>query len=152
MVKHGGILNPMEQSYPSNEHEKERTLEKLEITRMDNAPPLLLTVRNVISASDAFAGEVVNVEHKLDGNEDFFVKLDSAFPKRRLYSVNAAFLGTGESLINKLNAYTMDAVDSSGCTALIKAAYKGHRNIVVHLINIGADMNVMDGTGVSVSS
>lgn len=149
-IKHGGLLNPMEQSYPSNDETKgRRQTDSLEVKRVNDEVPLLYTVRNVISSNDAYAGEIVNIEEKRDVNEDLYVKLDNAFPKRKVHSVNAAFLGASESLINKLNSNTMDAVDAEGCSALMKASYKGHRNIAMHLITIGAELNLVDNTGVS---
>lgn len=79
--------------------------------------------------------------------EELNPDLYKLFPKKRLHAYNAAYLGIQENLIKKLNASTMNAVDEKGCTALMKAAYKGHAHIVYHLISIKADALAVDNQG-----
>ena len=42
-------------------------------------------------------------------------------------------------------ATDVDAIDATGCTALHCAAKNGHLDVVIKLLDMGADMSIKDG-------
>ena len=62
---------------------------------------------------------------------------------------DAAFIGFKDPLLNAINEKNIAAYDDNGCTALMKASFKGNLELVKGLIEKGAPVNSVDNFGMS---
>ena len=60
---------------------------------------------------------------------------------------NAAYLGLKDQLLPALNPDVMDQKDDKGCTMLMKAAFRGHMDLVKSLVELGANLEAVDSKG-----
>ncbi|KAJ3086621.1 hypothetical protein HK102_012820 [Quaeritorhiza haematococci] len=78
----------------------------------------------------------LSVKDEEKRRQDLIQGLQHTFPGRRLPIYNAAYLGAVNALSRVLNLHPeiIESSDESGCTALMKAAYKGHVGVVKELL------------------
>ena len=120
-IKHDGVL-------PSNE----KGIAKTENILAES--PKRRKQKDIISSKDQEDESMLDLDMK------------NLFPTRTVFVFNAAYLGLKEPLYSAITSKNIDSCDENGHTALMKAAFKNHIDIVTKLLSLNCNPFCKDRT------
>ncbi|KAJ3214118.1 hypothetical protein HK099_007016 [Clydaea vesicula] len=160
LIKHGGVLLSSDEQHAKKiealELKKKLTKESSKknlTTNLTSATNTTNTATQNFKTSTFFCQEEGSTGLGVENREkkpSFFeppLDLQKFFPKKKFHLASAAYLGIAQPLIENLNAMNMNICDENKCSVLMKAAFKGHLEIVQHLLTLGVDVNAKDNQG-----
>lgn len=154
--KHGGIIpaEPQRAVVPMGQVRRRST--KREAQQIGNDESGLFTTDQEVldgelstmsSTSKPIEASTSSLDLDIVQKERGSITPQQQFPTDKLPIYDAAYLGLLKPNISLLTEHLASASDPHGCTALMKAAYKGHVSIVESLIQAGAHVNAVDKQG-----